>query len=216
LTSVLFGASSIVLLVAALFLAGPLTQKKSLSASLHEYVENTEKQNAQLMTQSGVPKENIAAVNKLVQNYITLAFPAWLALNSLIVGLLSYYLSSAVLLRLGKRVPKALAFREWVIPEPLVFGVIAAGLLKLIAEENTWKETLGNNLAVFFGGLYILGGLSIVSFFLNKWRVPAVLRFISYVVLLPIVWESFCAIGVLDVWLDFRKIKKTAVEGKPA
>jgi hypothetical protein len=109
-----------------------------------------------------------------------------------------------------------LAFREWVIPEPLVFGVIAAGLLKLIAEENTWKETVGNNLAVFFGGLYILGGLSIVSFFLNKWRVPAVLRFISYAVLLPIVWESFCAIGVLDVWLDFRKIKKTAVEGKPA
>jgi len=215
-TVVLLGSSSMALLIAALFLIGQLGQKEGFEASLHQYFENSGKQNEQWMAQSHWTPENIAYFKTFFQKYITMAFPAWLALNSLIVGFLGYYLSSAVLSRTTKRVPRAKAFREWVVPEPLIFGLIAAGLLKLYAPDNSWREVVGNNLLVFFGGLYILGGLSIASFFLTKWRLPRVLRFLSYIVLLMTVWESICAIGVMDVWLDFRKIKKSALEGKPS
>ncbi len=119
--------------------------------------------------------------------------------------LITWFLSS--LPELTTRVPKAMAFQEWVIPEPLVFGLIVAGILKIVAGEKIWLDILGSNLLVFFSVVYVLGGFSIVSFFLHKWRLPATVRVLSYLILVQLPLDTVCALGVLDIWFDFRKLK---------
>jgi uncharacterized protein YybS (DUF2232 family) len=170
--------------------------------------------------QGQVPKpfnatpESTRLYQDFVKNYMILAFPGWIASMCLVLGLLSYYLSSFMLSRVTSRITGPVAFRQWVIPEPLVFGLLAGGILKLVGhwlKLGPWADIVSNNLLVFFLGLYTLGGLSIVSFFLHKWRFPAILRILGYVVLLQM-FETICALGVLDVWFDFRKLKTSPPE----
>lgn len=152
------------------------------------------------------------------KSYVVMAFPAWTALVCLVAGLLAYYFSASILFRITPRVARPLAFRDWVLPEPLVFGLILGGLLKLAvvwAQGGEAAEISGNNLLVFFVGLYTLGGLSIVSFFFEKWRLPKILRLLSYVVLFQVLFEAIFALGVLDVWRDFRKTKTLPPETNP-
>jgi uncharacterized protein YybS (DUF2232 family) len=214
-TAVLTGAAVMALLASVILMLGLLGQNAGPVATLHQQFEESWKMIVQRWF-VGVPKDKIGVFKTVYDKYVFMAFPAWLAISCLLAGFLAYYLSSTLLFRATARVPKPLAFREWVVPEPLVFGLIVGGLLKIFTPENSWADIAGDNLLIFFTGLYTLGGFSIVSFFLNKWRLPGFLRFVSYVVLLNLVIESICAIGVLDVWLDFRKIKKTTPEEQPS
>ncbi|HJT24523.1 MAG TPA: DUF2232 domain-containing protein [bacterium] len=144
----------------------------------------------------------------LYQKYFYFALPAWEAIRCLLWGLLAYYVVSSFLSRITSRVPKATAFREWIVPEPLIFGLIAGASLKLFARENGILDILADNLLVFFTGLYTIGGFSIVSFFLYKWRLPRMIRVMGYFAIVVIATIfSICGLGILDVWFDFRKLK---------
>jgi uncharacterized protein YybS (DUF2232 family) len=145
------------------------------------------------------------------RKYFYWSAPAQVLVFSLMCGLLAYYLVSSIFSRITPKIPKAISFREWMIPEPLVFGLIMGGILKLFAQyfnkDDSWLEILSNNLLVFFLGLYTLVGLSIISFYFYKWRLPAALRVLGYIVAFLFTLYSVCCLGVLDVWFDFRKLK---------
>jgi uncharacterized protein YybS (DUF2232 family) len=164
------------------------------------------------MKDLGFQAENIEMMKVITQKYIFWSFPAWAAVSCLVAGLLAYYLASSILSRVTPRVSKPMAFREWAVPEFMVFGLIVGGILKLIFKENSPMDIVGNNLLVFFAALYTLGGLSIVSFFFHKWRLPIFVRILGYVFIFQLVFETVCAIGVLDIWFDFRKMKPASPE----
>ena len=206
------GTFTMALVVSALFLLGQWGEKQNMVTLLQNDFNESLKLKVQEWSQSGWTQENIEFFKAFFQKYIYLAFPAWLAVNCVTTGLLVYHLASSILSKLTPRVSKGIAFRHWVLPEPLVFGLILGGLLKLYVmyvQQNKWVEVVSNNLLVFFGVLYMLGGLSIISFFLNKWRFPWFVRALSYIALLNLVLPSICAVGILDVWFDFRKMKQT-------
>jgi len=165
------------------------------------------KDNIDEMSKVGVDTGKIVPFKDLYQKYIYMAAPAWEAIRWMVWGLLMYYAASSVLSRITTKVPKAIAFREWIVPEPLIFGLIAGGALKLLAKDDGPLDILAGNLLVFFVGLYTLGGFSIVSFYLTKWRLPKMLRIVSYVFIFWFTFFSVCSLGILDVWFDFRKLK---------
>ncbi len=212
---VLMGAATLAVFLGALFLFMQSALKQDTLPMFQQYFAEAWKNQAQWMTSSGVAADKIAMLREIIEKYFFQAFPSWIAVNCLILGLLAYYLATAILSRVTTRVSKAIAFREWVIPEPLVFGLIIGGILKLFFRENSALDILGNNFLVFFVGLYTLGGLSIISFFFHKWRLPGFMRLFSYIVLLNLVFETVCCFGVLDVWFDFRKLKAAPPTPEP-
>jgi uncharacterized protein YybS (DUF2232 family) len=211
-TVVLTGTLTLTLFLAALFLLVQSNLKQDSLPIFQHYFDDTWNHQSQWLKDSGFAQDKIDLFKEIYQKYIFYSFPAWLVVNSLFMGLLAYYLSSSILSRVTTRVSKPIHFREWVVPEPLVFGLIVGGLLKIAFKENSPMDILGDNFLVFFVGLYTLSGLSIVSFFFHKWRLPAAIRFLSYLVLLNLIFETICFFGVLDVWFDFRKIKSVPVE----
>jgi hypothetical protein len=101
-------------------------------------------------------------------------------------------------------------FQLWVLPEKLVWIVIVMGAFILIPVEPLPR--IGSNCILLLTTLYCFQGLSITIFFMNKWKVPVLLRSFFYVM---IVFQSLGTLlllffGIADIWADFRKLKRDA------
>jgi len=182
------------------------------------YLEQNIKDQMSSLKSQGVPQDKIDENMDWAEKFGVQAYPAWVALTCVWFAFLAYYMLPILYRRFASRVPPPLPFRQWIIPEPLVFGFIVGGLLKIsvkyLSGPNVgWVEILADNLLVFFGCLYILGGFSVISYYLQKLNIPVVFRFPLYVILTFLFEPLFC-LGLLDVWMDVRKIKLPTLEKK--
>jgi hypothetical protein len=154
--------------------------------------------------------ETLAIMKTFFLKYFWFSIPALIAVGSVVTGLISYYLTSALLGRITTRVDPPLAFRFWVLPEPLIFGFLTGCVLKLFMPENSAWDIAGDNLLVFFIGLYTLEGLSIVSFYFHRWQFSRLWRIIIYSLLFqfcPFLIYIAASLSISDIWFDFRKLK---------
>lgn len=214
---VLTGAITMGFLASAMFFIPQLGHHPDGWSQLAQYFDQKQfeddwKSSMDSMSKMGMKTDTIMPSKDIYQKYIYFSLPAWEAIRCLLWGLLAYYAASSILSRITTRVPKAIAFREWIVPEPLIFGLIAGGSLKLFASVNGPIDILADNLLVFFVGLYTLAGFCIISFFLYKWRFPRLFRVLGYIAICLLTVGSVCCLGILDVWFDFRKLKTPRTE----
>lgn len=110
---------------------------------------------------------------------------------------------------LFKRKSKSLSpwpdFRHWRLPEHLVWGVIVSGVF-LFLPGSTFSS-LGMNLLMVLGLIYFFQGLAVMASMLEKWTVPVPIKVFLYVLLVVQAYGMLIlvALGLADVWLDFRK-----------
>jgi uncharacterized protein YybS (DUF2232 family) len=107
-------------------------------------------------------------------------------------------------------------FREWRAPEPLVWLFVASGFALLIPGAEAFR-TAAVNLLLVTAVFYFFDGLSIISYYFHHKRVPRVLRGLLY---LAIVFEQILtiavvALGLFDLWGDFRRLKKKDLHPNP-
>lgn len=97
------------------------------------------------------------------------------------------------------------AFASWKAPEPLIWGVIAAGFAVVLSSGTVQSVAL--NLLVILLPVYFLQGLAVVECFLGRKRWSPLLRGICYVFLLLInpLPMIVTGVGVFDLWVNFRK-----------
>lgn len=204
---ILTGSLVVILYAAATFLLGQTGSHPDSMAAFQKSFDQVWDLKTKSMTDSKLSPADIETVKQLCQKYLVWAWPSWVLLGSLGLGFFAYYLVSAVLSRVTPRVTRPLPFWQWRVPEPLIFGLIVGGLIKIFAKEDTFIDVIGNNLLVFFVMIYTFGGMTILSFYFQKWKLPRVARFLSYVVIFELTFNSICFLGILDVWFDFRKLK---------
>ena len=100
-------------------------------------------------------------------------------------------------------------FREWKCPEQLVWVLIACGFAFFVP-ANAAVTIVAVNILLVIGVCYFIQGLAIVAFFFHKNNVPRFLRSATY--LLIIFQQVFtllvAALGLFDLWGDFRRLKK--------
>lgn len=100
-------------------------------------------------------------------------------------------------------------YRNWVLPERLVWILIVSAILVVMPMES--GKTLGLNVLLVSGLIYCFQGTAIMVFYFRKWKVPVLLRFFIYIIFF---FQSLGAIflavvGVVDVWADSRKLRST-------
>lgn len=99
---------------------------------------------------------------------------------------------------------------KWHLWDPSIFVLI--GSLALIAIPNHMTRVLGINLFLAVGTLYVGQGAGVIVSY-AKGRGFGVLFWIlsaTFILLQPLILVMLGVVGVLDVWLDFRKIRKSA------
>jgi uncharacterized protein YybS (DUF2232 family) len=103
------------------------------------------------------------------------------------------------------------AWNRWKSPEVLVWPLIAAGFMVLVSNQTL--TLIGLNLLIVLGAVYLLHGLAIVAFYFEKWKLPSIVRGIGYglIFLQQLVSLVVMALGLFDLWLDFRRLTKKPV-----
>ena len=96
----------------------------------------------------------------------------------------------------------------WKAPELIVWFVIAGGLMLLLPVGGL--KLLAINLIIVTGTIYFFQGLSIVAFYLERWKLPFYVKGFAYALLFLQQFASMAAavLGFFDVWFDFRKLGK--------
>lgn len=94
---------------------------------------------------------------------------------------------------------------EWGIPYPWVWVTILGGVLLLLPVEIL--GAVGVNLLIFMGSVHLLQGMAVVSNVFRQRRVPPFFRGVVYalVFLQQVFLLVVAAIGLFDLWFDFRK-----------
>jgi len=71
-------------------------------------------------------------------------------------------------------------------------------------------EIIGGNIVILMLFAYFLAGVAIVRFFLKKANISLPLRIVTYVLIFlqQFVTVIVTAIGLFDLWFDFRKLNK--------
>lgn len=99
--------------------------------------------------------------------------------------------------------------REFRFSDQLIWGVVFA-LVTLIVPGKAALHLIGGNLAMFFGGLYVLRGFGVVAAIAAAAGVSGVFGAAAAAVLtlflLPLVLFGALALGVTDTWVDWRKL----------
>jgi uncharacterized protein YybS (DUF2232 family) len=98
----------------------------------------------------------------------------------------------------------------WKLPDWVVWAVIAAGAMMIVPEDTA--KVIGLNALIVLLFLYLLQGLSIVQFFFRKKNIPRTLRALFYalIVLYQYLLVFVAALGLFDIWVDFRKMDRPA------
>jgi uncharacterized protein YybS (DUF2232 family) len=115
---------------------------------------------------------------------------------------------SKPLFRAGKlQYPQFGPMDRWAAPEHLIWGVIAAGFCLFLPVSQI--RFVAVNVMIVLLAVYFFHGLSILLFFLSKYRVPLWIRLGVYAL---IVFQQIFAIvivgaGLFDQWVDFRRIR---------
>jgi uncharacterized protein YybS (DUF2232 family) len=106
---------------------------------------------------------------------------------------------------------------KWSTPEWLIWLLLAAGFafqgFKYLIPIKP-IETIALDAFVCVAVVYFCQGLAIMSFYFRMLGMPAVARVAIYVIACvhPVLAVLVCLAGVLDMWIDFRRLKPPSQE----
>lgn len=143
-------------------------------------------------------------------NIIRIAFPAMLILASIFDVFINYGVARLVLKRFGYTLIGFTSFSKWRASKSFFWsyflGVISIFLG--VKYNIPLLNKIGINIQIFFSVIFLVCGLSLVSFILERFRVKGFLKWVVYifVCMQPILSQIATWAGMLDIWVDFRKL----------
>jgi uncharacterized protein YybS (DUF2232 family) len=176
---------------------------------VYRYLMDGLEQTARVYTRMGMDSEKTVEFQEYVtalKQGIALIFPSLMVVGSAFVVWLNVIMSRALFRKRNLEVPDFGALDRWRSPEVMVWGLIAAGF-SLFLSFSPLRLAAVNALVIMLA-IYFFHGLSILLFYLNKYRVPPWMRFGIYALILlqQILVIGVTMAGLFDQWVDFRRI----------
>lgn len=183
-------------------------------ADLHnkvtKVVEASIVQTAAFYQKAGIKGDELKAMQDSMHQAGALIVTIYPALVTVTLGMVAC-LNLIVISRIASRVrlPVYLGdFKKYRNPEPLVWVLIVAGFGVLAQQNLVYLAAL--NLVIVVSALYAVQGLAVVSHYFRKYAVPKFVRIISclFLIFQPFMVLAVAALGVFDLWGDFRSPKQ--------
>jgi hypothetical protein len=129
-------------------------------------------------------------------------FPALLALESLATLALAWGMYHRVSrARIG---PPLSPLRDFRFNDQLIWGLVS-GITLLVIPSFEALRVIAANLLLFFGMLYALRGLGVVTWFLAPGRLTMFFMITFALFMLPVLGVFALGIGLGDTWVDWRR-----------
>lgn len=178
--------------------------------------EATSEQLSSLDTE-GMSEADVSKFTNLLKttvDYISSVFPVLLIISSAFIAYINYYASSRLARRSGRldiAVPK---FSRIVFPKHVIMGfgsiLLVSYALKYVGGFNYIQ--LVDNIFVLLYAIFLVEGLSLTVYLIKKMRIGLVFKtlFITIIVLSSFLNIVLFSVGMIDIILDFRKIRKVS------
>jgi uncharacterized protein YybS (DUF2232 family) len=205
LTLILVTGASLagLLLLLAVYLPPGVGFGRFLERQLDSHVQGLEA----LPGRFGMPADPawVAESAQLAAAIMKKAGPAIVLAGLLVTALVNYLLARLCLRGQGFR-----SFAEESVPDHLVWGVIVGGTLLALGRDALWG--VGLNVLVALMPLYAIQGLAVLRHLFQKARLPRPLQGVGFVLfaLQPLLLVPVACLGLFDLWVDFRKIRRAA------
>ena len=197
-----------VLMVAALVYVA--ATGADLHAKINQGVQTSINQTALLYEKAGVKGDELKALQDSMHQagqLVVTIYPALVTVAYGLIACMNLMLLSGIVTRM--RLPVYVGdFTKYKNPEPLIWLLIATGFGTLVPENLVHIASL--NVLLVMGALYATQGFAIISFFFRKLQVPIFIRVLASLLLIfqPMMVLAVAALGVFDLWADFRSPKK--------
>jgi uncharacterized protein YybS (DUF2232 family) len=212
LEALVFGIAAVVFATFSTVLFWLYGSWRVIFHELHENLNNSLMSAVEMHEKMGFPQESVAVLRERAPQIAETILELLPAIAFIGVGLVVLF----NVVFLSRRFPEKRAQwlslaspREWKAPEFLIWGLIVSGFVMFIPGVELFR-TLAANLLLVFGACYFFQGLAIIAFYLNKNKIP---RFVRGVVYLFIVFQQIftllvVGLGLFDLWVDFRRLRK--------
>jgi uncharacterized protein YybS (DUF2232 family) len=96
---------------------------------------------------------------------------------------------------------------RWCSPEWLIWPFLAAGFALFVPHPPVRTVAIDSFICV--AAVYFCQGLAIVAFYFRVLSMPILVRSAIYMiaVIQPLIAGLLCAVGIFDMWVDFRRLK---------
>lgn len=103
---------------------------------------------------------------------------------------------------------------RWTTPEWLIWGLLVAGFGLFIPVPPL--DTIALDCFVCIAAVYFCQGLAVMAFYFKVLAMPALARGLIYFVTVvqPVLAALVCAVGIFDLWIDFRRLKPPSEEAR--
>lgn len=175
---------------------------------VENFISENIKESVKFYSQMPVKADDINIIKENEKNIIsgfTQIFPSAVMIMSLFIIWLNLLLAKDFLHRAGIVYPRLLTLALWKSPEKMVWIFLVSG--SLLFAEQKYIDFISLNVFLVICFIYLLQGLAVVSFLFQSKKVPVFFRYLFYFLIavqqflmIPIV-----AIGLFDIWVDFRK-----------
>lgn len=181
----------------------------------YAYMQESLRQTVDVYENMGAGPESARAFKEyltVVVNIISKIYPSLMIVATGFVVWFNIIVSRPLFQMTNLAYPPYGALDRWRSPDLMVWGVIAAGFTLFLP----WPpiRLLATNALIVMMAVYVFHGLSILVFYLNKYRVPPWIRFGVYflIVFQQIFVIALALAGLFDQWIDFRRIHSRKVE----
>jgi len=174
------------------------------------YLRNSVAEAAKLYISMGLTEmaATATAVSDSFIHYLVRLIPGITITTSVMQAACCYGIARTIIARKPAADPATIqpSLVLWYAPDAWVWGLIAA--LTLIAVPQETARLLGWNLAILFLAIYLVQGDAIVEHYLRKAHIKTFARGLIHAFFLAMPSIVFIiALGVVDIWSDFRKVR---------
>jgi uncharacterized protein YybS (DUF2232 family) len=178
---------------------------------VEDYIGRNIQESIQFYAQLDIPAEQIDFLKdnfKQITNFFANIFPAIILVSASFVVWLNVLSAREIFQRTGMWCPDFGDLSRWKAPEGLIWLLIAAGGLLLIPVSLV--RIISLNLVIVCMFPYLLQGLSIISYLFKTKNVHRSFRMLCYFLIFAQQYLILLlvAVGVFDLWVDFRKFIK--------
>jgi uncharacterized protein YybS (DUF2232 family) len=180
----------------------------SPSTILHEGSEALRKAVSENAQQLQLTPEQLKQYERGLEGlvgFVKVAFPALFFINAFSIVSLNLVLPLNLAGRLGLDRSHVPPLQEITIPFGWVWGLIVSGMVYLL--KIPYLKWVGLNVGLILLLAYLVQGYGVLSFFLQRTRLPKIVRGLIYFAFLlhPTLVLLLCGAGLFETWFHFRK-----------
>lgn len=154
----------------------------------------------------GKEAKDAAKMLQYMLSLLVVLVPALIVIGSWVILLVNLYIIDRMHFLPGRNLLRTFDLNVWRAPEHFIWLVIIPGFAVFFL--HTSLRVIALNVLVASLAVYFFQGLCVINFYFARKNAPPFLKVLAYFVIfvIQIVAVIVVIMGLLDMWLDFRKL----------